>query len=314
MDFLKKIKSKLPGQKAPAQQQQPQRGPQRGPLSLSTELAQTMEAKNQAQNTRALERLHNEISVEVPVHQDQNVYHESTASWSIDRIPWRVHLIIVVDDDAQQLLVRVPIQVSDGTSSATFTVKSNWLRVIQENWNNTAKLVVPYYSKSTNAETRRVTYDIHFEVEWRDSDDSRPVYAVQTMRTTGVVSADWRDAQAKYSAIRDHRVHGTPNLGQWGDNDREGIAHEFGHAIGNPDEYNTKRFMGANLPANIYDQDPFTTDSIMNNTQTLEGLKIYPRHFDFLKRHFETAYRSVLNARQSATETVRVDTTIVRIV
>ena len=70
---------------------------------------------------------------------------------------------------------------------------------------------------------------------------------------------------------------GTPHLQQWGVADMQAIVHEFGHAIGNPDEYlvtaHNVNYGGHSL---TYNFQPFTRDSLMNDTKQA---KIYKRHF-----------------------------------
>lgn len=88
---------------------------------------------------------------------------------------------------------------------------------------------------------------------------------------------DWRVKQEAKNLLLDGSSLGTPNLGQWGVQDRQAILHEFGHAIGNPDEYevtdhNVK--YGGHLGS--YNFAPFSTDSIMNDTAKAQ---IYKRHF-----------------------------------
>jgi hypothetical protein len=82
------------------------------------------------------------------------------------------------------------------------------------------------------------------------------------------------------------------NLSTWDVEDRVEVIHEFGHMIGNPDEYHVKSFENVPSPyrADIYDKPGFTTDSIMNNTDNYDKKnnksygKIHLRHFDTVKR------------------------------
>jgi bacillopeptidase F (M6 metalloprotease family) len=73
-------------------------------------------------------------------------------------------------------------------------------------------------------------------------------------------------------------------MGNFGAEDRNVIAHEFGHIIGNPDEYYTKKYMGHAVDANTYDQVPFATDSIMNNTDP--NGRVHPRHYYLIRDHY----------------------------
>lgn len=82
------------------------------------------------------------------------------------------------------------------------------------------------------------------------------------------------------------------NLSTWDVDDRVEVIHEFGHMIGNPDEYYVKSFENVPSPyrADIYDKPGFTTDSIMNNTDNYDKKnnksygRVYLRHFDTVKR------------------------------
>ena len=62
------------------------------------------------------------------------------------------------------------------------------------------------------------------------------------------------------------------------------FIHEFEHLIGNCDEYNTRKYMDKDV-AGHYDKNPFTTNSIMNNTS--ESGLIFVRHYYSIKAVLE---------------------------
>jgi hypothetical protein len=89
---------------------------------------------------------------------------------------------------------------------------------------------------------------------------------------------NWKVKQQAADLTLDGSSMGTPHLTQWGAQDMQAIVHEFGHAIGNPDEYDVVSHncnFGGHLGLN-YNKPGFTTDSIMNDTR--KGL-IRRRHF-----------------------------------
>ena len=77
----------------------------------------------------------------------------------------------------------------------------------------------------------------------------------------------------------------TVNRQNFGEYDRKTINHEFGHMIGNPDEYMVTSISntGQEWDAKIHDLPPFSSDSIMNNP--LKG-KIEARHFACVLREY----------------------------
>lgn len=105
-----------------------------------------------------------------------------------------------------------------------------------------------------------------------------------------------RTARAQHSASK------TIDMSRWGDTDRTGILHEFGHMIGNPDEYTCTAFTktGHTWSADIYGAKSYTTNSIMNNP-TAEG-RIHVRHFHPLLMHYQAWQHSLGHTPQARVE------------
>jgi len=128
-------------------------------------------------------------------------------------------------------------------------------------------------------------YDLQFNLIWVTPEDSGPYYTVKIHqpppKSAPAAPADRSKQVANAQASRAD----TPHLSLWGGDDRQAILHEFGHMIGNPDEYLCTAFTGlaAAYDAGLYNKTPFTVPSIMNNTQE-DGLRIYERHFGMVRQ------------------------------
>jgi hypothetical protein len=121
-------------------------------------------------------------------------------------------------------------------------------------------------------------YDVRFVMEWVDGTDG---YEIDIDMTPPPPPGLNRKQMAEHSASK------TIDMSRWGDTDRTGILHEFGHMIGNPDEYTCTGFTktGHVWSAEIYNAPSYSTNSIMNNP-TAEG-RIHVRHFYPLLMHYK---------------------------
>lgn len=149
------------------------------------------------------------------------------------------------------------------------TVLSNWKTHCESTWN----CAVIYVGGRK--------YDLLFNLIWVMPGDPGPYYEIKIHQPPPVAGAAPASvSRAQQLAAAQKARGGTPNLAEWGADDRQAIAHEFGHMIGNPDEYLCTGFTGlaASWDASVYNKPAFTTDSIMNNTAE-NGCKIYTRHF-----------------------------------
>jgi hypothetical protein len=153
-----------------------------------------------------------------------------------------------------------------------------WKSCIKTAW-DIAKLNVP----GAGGNPPKVL-DIVFEIVWAtwDSAGDGSAYGVDVVDIappTAPPGSDWRTRQAYAQMTLDGATLGTPHMAQWGIRDRQAVVHEYGHIIGNPDEYDTTHFNGVALDS-LYNQTAFTTQSIMNDTR--KGV-IYARHFKMVK-------------------------------
>lgn len=181
-----------------------------------------------------------------------------------------------------ELMVTVYLKTpTSGVITADF--KTLWSTQIGSAWSGpTLNIPIP----SSGMKRLR----IHFYLEWCDPEYIGSAYTILVHQPPPLPAqhdyvkqgSGWAK-QVKQATVGSNV--GTPHMGQWGAVDGVGVVHEFGHMIGCPDEYYTKTYNGALLPADIYDQAPFTTDSIMNNTGS-EG-RIFARHYDLILRQYE---------------------------
>ncbi|HOB92618.1 MAG TPA: hypothetical protein PK306_03955 [Aquabacterium sp.] len=123
-------------------------------------------------------------------------------------------------------------------------------------------------------------YDLLFNLIWVKPGTPGPYYEVKVHQPPATAAPTAPVSEAQRKANAQTKRSGTPHLGEWGAEDRQAIAHEFGHMIGNPDEYLCVGFSGlaASYEASMYDRTPFTVPSIMNNTAE-NGCRVYERHF-----------------------------------
>jgi hypothetical protein len=242
---------------------------------------------------------------------------------------WQTQYTLSTTPSGTVLTVTVAIHAADGTASATPSVKATWASRVAAAWNNKAQISVPVYATATaTAPATTVTRKVVFAIEWVDglagspydvtcnrsrtareymayfdglSDAERNALILvwrasrpelQNYQTT---DPEWKKLNFLNDVPRDHNRHGTPNLGVWGDADAEAVQHEFGHAIGLPDEYDITEFATSAdgttwtdvpISAAVYDRPAFTTKSLMNNTMSREA-RVHPRHFMLLMKDFE---------------------------
>lgn len=155
-----------------------------------------------------------------------------------------------------------------------------WRQQIEGFW--TAKFRITHGATTT---VKDVTFDIQFR-DWAQAATGRE-YEVDVVNITheqaqgeAIFGAAWtaglrmqdQSWQVRQQASRmslDGTSLGSPHLKQWGVHDMQAVVHEFGHAIGNPDEYDTVAHnvnFGGHQGLD-YNKPGFTTDSIMNDTE-----------------------------------------------
>lgn len=120
-------------------------------------------------------------------------------------------------DVARDLGLTGGIPAAHAPATLTEGVKMNWRSRILERWKG-AKLIV----KNPSGDVIE-TYNIAFEIEWVDN-SSQADCVVFAVRTTGAAPPDGT-VDTMYWGVGDGGTRGAA------------IAHEFGHLLGNPDEY-----------------------------------------------------------------------------
>jgi hypothetical protein len=162
---------------------------------------------------------------------------------------------------------------------------STWKARIQGAWK--AKF-------SVDGKAKDVVFDINF-VDWNApvgngayeidvvnitvQDAQKQILVQQGVMAQGATlqSQNWKVREMAKKLTLDGSSLGTPHLMQWGVQDMQAVVHEFGHAIGCPDEYLvTAHNVNYGGHAAAYNFAPFSTDSLMNDTVKA---KIYKRHF-----------------------------------
>ena len=269
----------------------------------------------------------------------EKVYSREVAQLCDGSMPqWNVHYTLSTEPKGSVLTVKVLVHVVDGSGAATASVRGTWASMVGAVWNNKAQLTVPVYDTAMAVKAAEtLTRTVAFTLEWTDSATAHAydVTCNKSMTTKEFIThfeglpaderadlvAWWRQSQPTlrdYSAAdpewkkmkylndvpRDATRHGTPHIGEWGDKDREAVQHEFGHAIGLPDEYLTTNywltdpggadFVEVPLDLAIYNLAPFSSNSLMNNTMSRSGSKLFSRHFDLLAKDFEDLVRTNL--------------------
>lgn len=213
------------------------------------------------------------------------------------------------------LTVKVLIGATDGGGGFTAEVATRWSMAINRVWSDKAAVSL---NETTGGAIKTHIRRILFEISWNDA---HAEYSVQCRPTPGmaglIASIDsgadnaarrvhvaalgvpsvkaaeydiawpvWKKTALLRDVDRDAVFHGTPNMLEWGADDSEAVPHEFGHTIGLPDEYLTTQYNGVAVDAAIYNQQPFGTKSIMNNTVSSRGSTLYPRHFNLIATDF----------------------------
>ena len=178
---------------------------------------------------------------------------------------WHIFFTLVFMPSINSLRVIVPIKATH----------------IHASWSNKYKI-----RRAGNEQDRGIP--ILFDVQWTDSDlNTYPVTAVPQAQTAA--ERFGADAHPTRQEVADHNDRETEDLKKWGIVDRQALLHEFGHMIGNPDEYQVVGFVGENNRGYPYDGNynraGYSNDSIMNNPRSQS--KIYPRHYTYIRHVFE---------------------------
>ena len=169
------------------------------------------------------------------------------------------------------LVVTLPVAVSAGTTEATKTL---WQTHVGTMWKG-AKFMV----------NGNRLLEVSVKLEWHPA-GTASCNVVTTNPTPPVPAETWQQTQSRLRSgdVDDRQVGGsvgTPDLSNWGADDVCAVSHEVGHVLGLPDEYETTKYMGRDVPAGIYNQPAFTTESLMNNTGSAG--RLHKRHYDTIR-------------------------------
>jgi hypothetical protein len=209
---------------------------------------------------------------------------------------WTVKMDLIQRGTVVEAVVRILGTEEDGTTLDS-SVRKAWDTHIKSAW-NIATVV-------TGTGPKKRHYDLQFHIDWVEAGFTGPCYRVGAVRPPPdpAAKALYIQSQTSGAVSEQHRVQLSrqahtnwsggsawgfrANMLSWAATDRQAIIHEFGHVIGNPDEYlcSKIRGFGHTFDNKTYNNPPFSTDSIMNNTGS--SGRIHERHFRFV----QMAYR-----------------------
>ena len=190
--------------------------------------------------------------------------------------------------------ITVDIHLVDNGAGLAEVDRVEWKTHILQAWSNKYKFV----DRLNGANW----YAVFFDIQWRNNawpanqryqvrvdppaTDFPTTMSPQQQNMTKTMLPEGR---ALRQDVARHRDAPTRNMGVWGKGDKQAVLHEFGHMIGCPDEYDLTACSDPNnyvtAYATAYNVPGYTTDSVMNNPDSAS--RIYPRHFDYVRRVFE---------------------------
>jgi hypothetical protein len=218
------------------------------------------------------------------VAQTRTARHESTTyhvSKEVEQVQrrtppvtykWWVRFDMIQRGTVVEVVVHIKPVIGD--LALLDSVQKFWALHIERAW-NIATIV-----------ERGARYDLQFRLNFTDSvadayvvnvKNPPPDEAAYVAQFPGV---NPRDGRAMWARA------GTPHMQDWAHVDSQAVIHEFGHMIGCPDEYWTtshKNF-GHTYDSSIYNKEPFTSESIMNDTSS--NGRIHQRHFRFVEQQY----------------------------
>jgi hypothetical protein len=162
---------------------------------------------------------------------------------------------VTIDTAASTMRVSVGIY----TYAADYE-KAEWERAIESKWSNKYDLVVRSFDQATVLHRFPITVDVEWAGNPITADEWVTPHAPTVDVNRGVIAT------------------GTTSELNWGTNDTVGVTHEFGHMLGNPDEYYT-------VDGIDHGDSHRLGGGVMNNPN--EGP--FARHYDLIRRAAATA-------------------------
>lgn len=184
------------------------------------------------------------------------------------RFTWDSKFHLTLDLNSGNLIVSVRIY-----SSATTAQKAAWERAIESRWSNRYSLVIAPPAPTAGATGATASaerrYPIVVDLQWAAS----------------VRGADYTVNPSAPGATSGGRagVGGTTSMTDWGTSDTTDVTHEFGHMLGNPEEYFTTNgtdYTAGGTRTGFRD----VGGGIMNNPTE----DPFTRHYDLIRRHAAT--------------------------
>jgi hypothetical protein len=172
------------------------------------------------------------------------------ATWTITTW-WQAKFTVTVDRNKTQVKASVAIRT---TGTITDAQKAAWKSAIEAKWNGKAKVSAP----DTKCPAFGGDYDVVVEVLFVASGEDQVVNVPAPGATPSGT----------------HGLGGTQNMNIWGADDTIDVTHEFGHMLGNAEEYFTTNgvdYTNGGTKSGFRDAD----GGIMNNPSNAPLLKNY---------------------------------------
>lgn len=191
------------------------------------------------------------ITCEANISISQTILNDNNPAWN-GTYGWLSKFTLTINTTIKTITVKVKLFCD--TEDAN---KTNWKSAVEGKWSNKKRLEVVKEGVKSN-------YRIGVEIEWMAlaSEAHYTITANQPEATEGGRSG----------------VGGTTSMIGWGVNDNTDVPHEFGHMLGNKDEYFT-------IDGVAYGAGRQSGKGIMNNPSE----NPHKRHFDTIKKKVSEA-------------------------
>lgn len=194
------------------------------------------------------------LAYEASSHITETISNASDPAWN-GNFSWDSKFRLIFSYDKKNLTVRIKLH-----AAATDAEKSTWKTAVEGKWSNRQKLQV---IEDPAKPDKKDLYKIKIEIEWVDAADAH--YSI-----TGNAAGATAGGRAG--------IGGTTSMVGWGLNDTTDVGHEFGHMLGNKEEYFT-------VDGTAYGAHRQTGKGIMNNPSEYP----FARHFNTIKAKAATA-------------------------